>query len=77
MPRKASDWLRYISDLHIPASQCSLRQYSNDRLVMSVQIGLRDDMKQSLHFTDLKNPRCRDVIGFAHVNIAIPKIVIS
>ena len=38
---------------------------------------LKYDVKSLFHFTDLKNPRCRDDIGFAHMSITVPKIVIS
>lgn len=43
--RKASDWLMVVADLHISASPCHLRQYSNENQVRSVHMGLRDDVK--------------------------------
>lgn len=43
--RKASDWLRFRSDLHTSLSQSSLRQHSNENEVRSVQMDLRDDGK--------------------------------
>lgn len=75
--RKASDWLRHISDLHIFASSCSLRQYSDENRGKSVRMVLQGDMKQWPHFTDLRNPRRGDVTGFIWVNIAAHKISIS